>query len=56
MFAEEMTPPWNKTTLRTVLLRYPVKVIFNTDKFDLLFQCLKDNILHLKGECRRKTQ
>ena len=47
---EEMTAPWTETTLPTLLSRYPFENIFNADKFGLLFQCLPNKTLRLKGE------
>ena len=48
---EEMTAPWTTmTTLPTILSRYPLENIFNADEFGLLYQCLPNKTLHLKGE------
>ena len=47
---EEMNAPWTKTTLPTILSRYPLENIFNADEFRLFYQCLPNKTLHLKGE------
>ena len=47
---EEMTAPWTETTLPTILSRYALENIFNADEFGLLYQCLPNKTLHLKGE------
>ena len=47
---DEMTAPWTKTTLPTILSRYPLENIFNADEFGLFYQCLPNKTLHLKGE------
>ena len=45
-----MTAPWTKTTLPTILSRYPLENIFNADELGLFYQCLPNKTLHLKGE------
>ena len=45
-----MTAPWSETTLPTIPSRYLLKDVFNADLFWLMFQCLPDKSLHLKGE------
>ena len=51
---EEMTAPWTETKLPTFLSRYPLENIFNAYEFGLLYQCLPNKTLHLKGEkCSR---
>ena len=45
-----MSAPWTETTLPTILSGYPLKNIFNADKFGLFYQCLPNKTLLLKGE------
>ena len=52
---EEITAPWTKTTIPTILFRYPLENVFNADKFGLFNQCLPNKTFHLKGEkCLRR--
>ena len=46
----EMTAAWNETSLPTILSRYNLKDIYNTDEFGLFYQGLPKKTLHLKGE------
>ena len=36
--------------LPTILSHYPLENIFNADEFGLLYKCLPNKTLHLKGE------
>ena len=45
-----MTAAWNETSLPTILSRYNLKDIYNTDEFGLFYQGLPKKTLHLKGE------
>ena len=47
---KEMTAPWEKTTLPTMLARYQLKDIINADKFGLLYEALPSKSLHFRGE------
>ena len=47
---EQMTAPWTKTTLPTILSRYTLKNMFNVDKSGAFCQCLSNNTLHLERE------
>ena len=47
---DEMTAPWNETTLPTILSRYPLENIFNADEFGLFYNCLPDKTYHFKKE------
>ena len=47
---EEMTAPWNETTLPTILSRYSLENIFNADEFGLFYNCLPDKTYHFKSE------
>ena len=44
-----MTAPWTETKLPTILSHYPLENIFNADEFGLLYHCLRNKTLHLKG-------
>ena len=44
-----MVPPWNETTLPTVLSKHDLKDIFNTNEFGLFYQCLL-NKTYFKGQ------
>ena len=46
----EMTAAWNETSLPTILSRYELKDIYNTDDFGLFYQGLSKKTLHLKSE------
>ena len=37
---EEMTAPWNETTLSTLLSNYKLENVFSADEFGLLYICL----------------
>ena len=43
-----MTASWKETHLPTVLSKYKLEGIFNTDEFGLLFQALSNKALELK--------
>ena len=45
-----MTAHWKQTHLPTILSRYNLQDIFNTDEFGLFFQVLPNRTLELKGE------
>ena len=47
---KEMTAPWEKTTLPTLLARYHLKNIFNVDKFGLFYEALRSKSLHFRGK------
>ena len=44
---EEMTAPWNETTLPTWLSNYKLENVFNADDFGLFDQCLPTKTYHL---------
>ena len=46
----EMPAHWKETHLPTILSRYKLQDIFNTDEFGLFFQALPNKTLELKGE------
>ena len=46
----EMTAAWKETSLPTILSRFNLKDIYNTDEFGLFYQGLPKKTLHLKGE------
>ena len=45
---KDMTAPWEETTLRTILARYQLKDIFNSDEFGLYYEVLPSKSLHLR--------
>ena len=45
-----MVAPWNETTLPTLLSKYDLKDIFNTDEFGLFYQCLPNKTYHFKSQ------
>ena len=47
---KEMTAPWEKTALSTILGRYQLKDIFNADEFGLFYEPLTSKSLHFRGE------
>ena len=47
---KEMTAPWEKTVLSTILSRYQLKDIFNVDEFGLLYEALTSKSLHFRGK------
>ena len=46
----EMAACWKETHLPTILSRYELKDIFNTDEFGLFYQAMPNKSLHFKGE------
>ena len=46
----EMTAPWEETTLPTILARYQLKDIFNVHKFGLFYETLPSKSLHFRGK------
>ena len=48
---KEMTVPWEKTALPTILARYQLKDIFNADEFGLFYEALPSKSLHFRGKC-----
>ena len=46
----QMVAPWNETTLLTLLSKYDLKDIFNTDEVGLFYQCLPNKTYHFKGQ------
>ena len=46
----EMTAPWNETTLPALLFNYKLEDIFSADEFGLFYQCLPSKKHHLSGE------
>ena len=51
---EEMSAPWNETTLPTLLSNYKLENVFSADEFGLFYQCLSTKIYHLsKEKCSR---
>ena len=47
---EEMTVPWNETTLPTLLSNYKLGNVFNADDFGLFYQYLPTKTYHLPRE------
>ena len=47
---EEMTVPWNETTVPTLLPNYNLENVFNADEFGLFYQCLPTKTYHLSRE------
>ena len=47
---KEMTAPWEETTLPTILARYQLKDIFNSDEFGLFYEALLSKSLHFLGK------
>ena len=47
---EEMTVPWNETTLPTLLSNYKLENVFNADEFGLFYQCLPTKTYQLSRE------
>ena len=47
---EEMTASWEQAHLLTIVCRYELKDIYNTDEFGLFYQQLPTKSFHLKGE------
>ena len=47
---DDMTAPWNETTLPALLSNYKLENIFNADEFGLFYQCLPTKTYHLSGE------
>ena len=47
---EEITAPWNETTLPTWLSNYKLENVFNADEFGLFDQCLPTKTYHLSRE------
>ena len=47
---EEMMTSWLKTTLPTILSRYPLQDIFNADKFGLFYQCVPNKAYNFKDQ------
>ena len=45
-----MVPPWNETTLPTLLSKHDLKDIFNANEFGLFYQCLPNKTHHFKGQ------
>ena len=45
-----MTNAWNGTSVSTILSRYKLEDIYNTDEFGLFYQGLPKETLHMKGE------
>ena len=45
-----MTASWKETHLPTILSRYELKDIFNTDEFGLFYQALPSKSMHFKNE------
>ena len=45
-----MTASWKETLLPTILSRYELKDIFNTDEFGLFYQELPSKSMHFKNE------
>ena len=49
---EEMTAPWNETTLSTLLPNYKLENVFNADELGLFYQCLPTKTYHLsRAKC-----
>ena len=47
----EMAATWSETYLPSILWKYELKDIYNTDQFGLFYQPLLDKSLHYKSEC-----
>ena len=47
---EEMTTPWNETTLLTLLSNYKLENIFKGHRFGLFYQCLPTKTYHFSRE------
>ena len=47
---DEMVAPWEQTALPTILSKYDLKQIYNTDKFGLFYRAQPNKSLHLKNE------
>ena len=47
---DEMVAPWEQTTLPTILSKYDLNQIYNTDEFGLLYRAQPNKSLHLKNE------
>ena len=47
---DEMTAPWEETTLQTILNNYEKKDIYNADEFGLFYQMLPKKTYHFKNE------
>ena len=45
-----MTASWKETSLPTILSRYEVKDVYNTDEFGLFYQGLLKKTSHMKDE------
>ena len=45
-----MTAPWEETTLATILTRYQLKGIFNTNEFGAFYQALSSKSLHFRDK------
>ena len=45
-----MVAPWNETKLPTLLSKYDLKDIFNTDEFGLFYPCLPNKAYHFKSQ------
>ena len=45
-----MTAPWEETTLPTLLARYQLKDVFNSDEFGLFYEALPSKSLHFRGK------
>ena len=52
---EEITAPWNETTLPTLLSNYKLENVLNADEFGLFYQYLPTQTYHLSREmCSRR--
>ena len=47
---EEMTAPWNETTLLTLPSNYKLENVLNVDEFGLFYQCLPTRTYQLSRE------
>ena len=47
---DEIVAPWEQTTLRTILSKYNLNQIYNTDKFGLFYCAQTNKSLHLKNK------
>ena len=45
-----MVTPWEQTTLPTILSKYDLNQIYNTDEFGLFYCARPNKSLHLKNE------
>ena len=45
-----MVAPWNETTLPTLLSKYDLQDIFNTDEPGLFYQCLPNKTYYFQGQ------